>query len=105
MPGKVYPLNLANQLGVVPDEIHEYLIKKAGDQVQKDEILAENKPFIKWLKTEIRSPITGTVESVSTVTGQVLLRQPPRVLELSGLCGRVGRRGDPQPGRRGGNGL
>jgi hypothetical protein len=84
LPGKVYPLNLANQLGVAPDEIPEYLIKKAGDQVQKDEILAENKPLIKWFKTEIRSPITGVVESVSTVTGQVLLREPPRVLELLG---------------------
>jgi hypothetical protein len=82
LPGKVYPLNLANQLGVAPDEIQEYLIKKAGDPVQKDEILAENKPLIKWLKTEVLSPITGAVESVSTVTGQVLLREPPRVLEL-----------------------
>ena len=84
LPGKVYPLNLANQLGVAPDEISEYLIKKAGDPVQKDEILAENKPLIKWFKTEILSPITGVVESVSTVTGQVLLREPPRVLELLG---------------------
>ena len=82
LPGKVYPLNLANQLGVAPDEIKEYLIKQNGDSIQKDEVLAENKPLFKWLKTEIRSPITGTVESVSTVTGQVLLREPPRVLEL-----------------------
>ncbi|MGH7184235.1 MAG: hypothetical protein ACREJN_19990 [Nitrospiraceae bacterium] len=82
LPGKVYPLNLANQLSVAPDEIHEYLIKKAGDSVQKDEILAENKPIMKWFKTEILSPITGVVESVSPVTGQVLLREPPRVLEL-----------------------
>ena len=90
LPGKVYPLNLANQLGVAPDEIQEYLIKKAGDPVRKDEILAENKPLIKWLKTEIRSPITGVVESVSTVTGQVLLREPPRVLELLGYVdGRI----------------
>ena len=84
LPGKVYPLNLANQLGVAPDEIHEYLIKKAGDSVHKDEILAENKPLIKWFKTEVLSPITGVVESLSTVTGQVLLREPPRVLELLG---------------------
>jgi len=84
LPGKVYPLNLANQLGVAPDEIQEYLIKKAGDTVQKEEILAENKPLVKWFKTEVRSPITGVVESVSTVTGQVLLRDPPRVLELLG---------------------
>ncbi|TKS60559.1 MAG: hypothetical protein EWM72_01293 [Nitrospira sp.] len=84
LPGKVYPLNLANQLGVAPDEIKEYLIKKEGDAVQKGEILAENKPLIKWFKTEIRSPVTGKVESLSTVTGQVLLREPPRVLELLG---------------------
>lgn len=82
LPGKVYPLNLANQLGVAPDEIKEYLIKKEGESVQQDEILAENKPLIKWFKTEIKSPITGTVESLSTITGQVLLREPPRVLEL-----------------------
>ncbi|HEX7767825.1 MAG TPA: hypothetical protein VF443_14000, partial [Nitrospira sp.] len=80
--GKVYPLNLANQLGVAPDEIKEYLIKKEGEPVRKDDILAENKPLIKWFKTEIKSPITGTVESLSTITGQVLLREPPRVLEL-----------------------
>jgi hypothetical protein len=83
LPGKVYPLNLANQLGVAPDEIKEYLIKKEGEAVLKNEILAENKPLIKWFKTEIKSPVTGTVESLSTITGQVLLREPPRVLELS----------------------
>ncbi len=82
LPGKVYPLNLANQLGVAPDEIKEYLIKKEGESVRTDEILAENKPLIKWFKTEIKSPITGMVESLSTITGQVLLREPPRVLEL-----------------------
>ena len=84
LPGKVHPLNLANQLGVGPDEIKEYLIKKEGDPIQKDEILAENKPLIKWFKTEIRSPIAGKVESLSMVTGQVLLREPPRILELLG---------------------
>lgn len=84
LPGKVVPLNLANQLGIAPDEINDYLVKKEKDSVQKDDVLAENKPFIKWFKTEIRSPITGRVESVSTITGQILLREPPRVLELRG---------------------
>jgi len=84
LPGKVFPINLANQLGVAPNEITDYLVKKAGDPVRKDEILAENKPFIKWFKTEIPSPITGTLESFSTVTGQVLLREPPRVLDVLG---------------------
>ena len=82
LPGKVYPLNLANQLGVAPNEMHEYLVKQAGESVGKDDILAENKPLIKWFKTEIRSPITGVVESISAVTGQVLLREPPRILDV-----------------------
>jgi hypothetical protein len=82
LPGKVYPLNLANQLSIAPDEIHDYLVKKEGDLVQKDEILAENKPLIKWFKTEVRSPIAGRIESLSKVTGQVLLREPPRILDL-----------------------
>jgi hypothetical protein len=82
LPGKVYPINLANQLSIAPDEIKDYLVKKEGDSIRKDEILAENKPLIKWFKTEIRSPIAGTIESLSQVTGQVLLREPPRVLNL-----------------------
>lgn len=82
LPGKVYPVNLANQLSIAPDEIKDYLVKKEGDLVQKDEILAENQPLIKWFKTEIRSPVTGTIESLSTVTGQVLMREPPRLLDL-----------------------
>ncbi len=82
LPGKVYPINLANQLSIAPDEIKEYLVKKEGDLVRKDEILAENKPLIKWFKTEIKSPVTGTIESLSMVTGQVLLREPPRMLDL-----------------------
>ena len=59
LPGKVFPVNLANQLSVAPGEIKDYLIKKEGDVVGKDEILAENKPLIKWFKTEIRSPVAG----------------------------------------------
>lgn len=82
LPGKVYPVNLANQLSIAPDEIKDYLVKQEGDLVQKDEILAENKPLIRWFKTEIRSPVTGTIESLSTVTGQILLREPPRLLDL-----------------------
>ena len=81
LPGKVHVVNVANLLGVAPDEIKDYLIKKEGDPVQQDEVIAENKPLIKWFKTEVRSPIQGRLESVSTITGQVLLREPPRLLE------------------------
>lgn len=82
LPGKVHAVNVANTLGIAPDEILEYMNKKEGDVLEKDEVIAENKPFIKWLKTEIRSPSPGTIESASTVTGQVLVREPPQPLNL-----------------------
>src|SRR5256886_14469218 len=81
LPGKVHVVNVANLLGVAPDEVRDYLVKKEGEAVSQDEVIAENRPFIKWFKTEVRSPIRGKVESVSTITGQMLLREPPRPLE------------------------
>src|SRR3970040_2615961 len=57
--------------------------KRAVDSVRPSARLAETRPFIKWFKTRVPAPITGTVESVSEVTGQVFVREPPKPLALS----------------------
>ena len=82
LPGKVHVVNLVNQLGILPEDLPDYVIKREGDRIQQGDVLAETKPFIKWFKTEVRSPITGTVETISTTTGQIILREPPRPVEL-----------------------
>lgn len=82
LPGKVYTVNVVNQLGITPSDIREFILKKEGDVVSKDEAIAENRPIISWFKTQVRSPIAGSVENISNVTGQVLLREPPRPLNL-----------------------
>jgi hypothetical protein len=90
LPGDVVSVNVVNQLGITASEIGEYMLKKEGDAVEEREPLAQSKPFIKWFQSTINSPITGTVESVSDVTGQVLLRKPPKPIELSAyIDGRV----------------
>ena len=81
-PGDVVSINVVNQLGIEPSEINEFMMKKEGDAVEENEPIAENKPLIKWFKTVINSPITGTIENISNKTGQVLLRKPPRKIEL-----------------------
>ncbi|MGH7965650.1 MAG: hypothetical protein ACRERD_28185 [Candidatus Binatia bacterium] len=83
LPGKVYPINVVNQLSITPGEVSSYMLKHEGESVSKDEPIAENKPFIKWFKTQVCAPISGTIESVSKVTGQVFLREPPEVIRLS----------------------
>ena len=82
LPGKVHTVNVVNALSITPGEIRRFLKVKEGDAVQKDAVLAENKPMFAFLRTAARSPVSGTVENVSEVTGQVLLREPPRPLEL-----------------------
>jgi hypothetical protein len=83
LPGKVYPINVANKLSILPSELSSYLLKHQGEVIGKDQPLAENKPFIRWFKTQVQAPISGTIESISHVTGQVFLREPPEVIRLS----------------------
>ncbi len=82
LPGRVHVINLVNQLGILPEDLPEYMVKREGEKIERSEVLAETRPLIKWFKTDVRSPITGTVETVSTATGQVILREPPRPVEL-----------------------
>ncbi len=82
LPGKVFSVNVANRLAVGPEEIQDFMLKKEGDPVKKGEIIAENKPFLKWFKTAVESPVDGVIEAVSMVTGQVLLREPPKLLPI-----------------------
>ena len=83
LPGRVHSVNVANRLGVGPGGIKKALSVKIGDRVAKGGILAESKPFLKWFKSEVLSPVEGYVESVSEFTGQILLREPPSALNLS----------------------
>ena len=42
LPGKVYPVNVVNQLSIAPDEITAYMLKREGESVVRDEPIAEN---------------------------------------------------------------
>ena len=82
LPGNVQLLNVANLLSVPPDEITEYLLKPVGEVVSKDEVIATTKGLFGLFKSQARSPIDGTIEAVSDVTGQVILREPPIPVEV-----------------------
>ncbi|MFN3476967.1 MAG: hypothetical protein ACK4Z6_05375, partial [Candidatus Methylomirabilales bacterium] len=82
LPGRVHAVNVVNLLGITPEEIRSYMLKREGDSVEEGEAIAENKPLIQWFKIQVKVSVKGTVESVSEVTGQVLVREPPHPLEL-----------------------
>ena len=82
LPGNVQLLNVANLLSVPPEEVAEYMLKSVGEAVSEDEIIATTKGLFGLFKSQARSPIDGTIEAVSDVTGQVILREPPIPVEV-----------------------
>jgi len=82
LPGDVATVNAVNQLGITPAELPAVMRKKPGDPIQRDEIIAETRPFIKWFRSRSRSPVDGVIETVSHITGQVIIRTAPRPVDV-----------------------
>jgi hypothetical protein len=77
LPGNVFPVNVANFLNVDPSELDDFMVRKEGDVIQKGDILAETKGIFGLFKSSVKSPVAGTLDSYSKVTGQAIIREDP----------------------------
>jgi len=82
LPGNVQLVNVASKLGLPPEDLPSVMQKKDGDPIEKGEPLAITKGFFGFFKSKVLSPCEGSVESISTITGQVILREPPSPIEI-----------------------
>ena len=82
LPGNVHMVKIANLLNISPADIKDVLKIKIGDHVLKNDIIAENSGLFGFFKSDVRSPISGTVESISDVTGQIAMRDQPIPVEV-----------------------
>ncbi len=82
LPGNVQPLNVAGLLSIPPEELPQVMLKKEGEAVKKDEVIAMSKGFFGLFKSTVTAPVDGVIESISKVTGQVILREPPIPVEV-----------------------
>ena len=90
LPGKVEILNVANRMGVDQSDVPGAMLKKEGDPVARGEVIAEAKSLFGLLTSRSTATLEGTVESISGVTGQVVLRGPPQPIEVDAYIeGRV----------------
>ena len=90
LPGNVEPINVANILGLPPEDVPEHMLRKEGERVKENEVIAKSKSFFGLFSSECRSKAEGTVESVSSITGQVLIRGNPIPVEIKAyLVGEV----------------
>jgi hypothetical protein len=87
---EVSGVNIFDQLGIESDQVNKYLLKKEGDEVKKDEVIAIRRFFFGRSTKICRSPIDGTIESLSTVSGRALIRGRPIPVEVKAyIPGRV----------------
>ena len=82
LPGNVQTVNAANILGVLPEDVPDCLVKPIGSTLKKGEAFAESKSFFGLFKSKCAAPVDSTLESISTVTGQAILREPPIPVEV-----------------------
>jgi hypothetical protein len=77
LPGNVVPINVANILGIPPEDLSMVMTKKERDAINEGEQIALKRSFIKWFNKGCNATIDGTIESISHITGQVLQRGKP----------------------------
>ncbi len=98
LPGSVEMVNVAARLGLEPAEVPECLLRSQGQAVAKGEGLARSKGFFGLFKATLEAPVSGTVESVSGVSGQVVLRAPAVPVQIHAYVDGVVERVLPEEG-------
>jgi len=83
LPGDVVSVNVANKLGCTASEVPKRVKVAEGEVVHQGDLLAETEGWFGRFKTACEVPSDGTVETISEVTGQVLLRLKPLPVELA----------------------
>lgn len=82
MPGDVIPVNVANLLSLPPRDLPECMLISEGDTVEKGDAIAQTKGIFGFFKNTSHSPEVGTVETISDITGQVILRGEPHPVQV-----------------------
>lgn len=77
LPGPAVPINLARLIGVAPAELPDRLLVPAGGVCVESQPIARTKGLFGWFEQEFPSPAAGVLESVSKVSGQIIVRGKP----------------------------
>ncbi|MBT6154806.1 MAG: hypothetical protein HOL01_02210 [Planctomycetaceae bacterium] len=90
MPGDITPVNLSNTLSLPPADVLECMLISEGERVEIGQSLARTKGIFGLFKSEYKSKAAGTVESISNVTGQLIIRGKPLPVQVRAfLAGEV----------------
>lgn len=85
-------LDLATLLAVSPQDVKNFLVKKLGEKIYKDELLAYKKEGLLSGKKVVTSPTDGIVDFLNNKTGELRINFLPKKIDLpAGVYGVVER--------------
>ncbi len=83
LPGALQNVKLADQLGVEPKDVTQFMKVELGSPVEAGQVVAEGKKMFGLFKAPIAvCDFTGTLESYSDITGNALVREPSIPIEI-----------------------
>lgn len=82
LPGPIVPVNVAQMLSLPATEVPQSMRLQVGESVVPGSALARSQGIFGWFSAECLSPAAGTIEAISNVTGQVLIRGAPQAVEM-----------------------
>ena len=90
LPGNVQMVNVGNLLNIDATDISTVMKVEKDSKFAKGDIIAETAGFFGMFKSNVTAPVSGTLESFSEVTGQVVLREAPIPVEMDAyISGKV----------------
>lgn len=84
LPGALQTIKLAEKLSVEPKDVAPFLKVKIGDPIQPGQVVAEGKKLFGLFKApSVMSEFSGTIETLSEVTGNALVREAPIPVDIT----------------------
>ncbi len=74
LPGPLQTLRVASQLGVDAGDVPGALLVKIGDVIEPETLIARTSGLFGLFKSEVKAGVSGTVEIISPVSGNVGVR-------------------------------
>ena len=82
IPGNLQMLNIANELNIDADQVSDAMLCTIDENVKKGQVIARSKGLFGFFKSEVKSPLDGTIGNISNITGQVIISEKPFPIEV-----------------------
>jgi hypothetical protein len=90
LPGTLAVIKAAPLLGCAPEQLRNFCLVDTEETVERDQVVAIRKVFFGLVTNRVRSPIDGTVEYISHLSGNIGVRGKPKPLSCNAyISGKV----------------